>query len=97
MLILITYDVSTVDRTGRNRLRKVAKACCDYGLRVQNSVFECELDGAQWTKLKERLLRIIVPDEDSIRFYYLGADGRKKVEHHGIKETPDLGEDLLLL
>lgn len=90
MLILVTYDVSTVTRSGKKRLRRVARACLDYGQRVQNSVFECEVDPAQWTALRARLIAEIDPGEDSLRFYRLGAEGRRRVEHIGSKLVTDL-------
>jgi CRISPR-associated protein Cas2 len=95
MLMLITYDVSTVSPSGRKRLRRVAKACLDYGQRVQNSVFECEVDPAQWATLRGRLLSEIRIEQDSLRFYRLGADGRRRVEHIGTKATTDLTGPLL--
>jgi CRISPR-associated protein Cas2 len=95
MLILITYDVSTVLPAGRKRLRRVAKACLDYGQRVQNSVFECEVDPAQWAALRGRLIAEIKTEEDSLRFYRLGADGKRRVEHVGAKAALDLEGPLL--
>jgi len=85
MQILITYDVATTTPAGRKRLRQAAKACLDSGQRVQNSVFECLVDYAQFTALKARLLDIIDKDHDSIRFYNLGTEWNRKVEHHGTK------------
>ncbi len=96
-MVLVTYDVSTVNRAGRRRLRCVAKACLDYGQRVQNSVFECELDPALWVKLKQRLLKLIDKGEDSLRFYYLGKNWQKRVEHVGVKPSLDLGKDTLIV
>jgi len=96
MLVLVTYDVSTRTKAGRRRLRRVARACADYGQRVQNSVFECRVDQATWTRLRLRLLDEFDEEEDSLRFYYLGSDGARHVEHHGIKETLDLEGPLLL-
>ncbi len=90
MLILITYDVSTETIDGKKRLRKVAKECCNYGQRVQNSVFECVMDAAKSREVKEKLLNIIDEKEDSIRFYYLGNNYKTKIEHYGIKETLDI-------
>lgn len=90
MLVLITYDVSTVTPAGRKRLNKVARACKDYGLRAQKSIFECEIDPAQWTALKNKLLGIINEEEDSLRFYYLGSNWERKVEHHGTNQPPDM-------
>jgi CRISPR-associated protein Cas2 len=88
--MLITYDVSTVDAAGRRRLRRVARACLDFGQRVQNSVFECEVDPAQWAALRARLIEQIDPAADSLRFYRLGAEGRRRVEHVGAKPAVDL-------
>ena len=89
MLVLVTYDVSIVTDDGQRRLRKVAKACKDYGQRVQLSVFECEVDPAQWTVLRQRLIDEIDPDKDSLRFYFLGTNWRRRVEHVGAKKTID--------
>ena len=88
--MLVTYDVSTTDPAGRRRLRRVARACLDFGQRVQNSVFECEVDPAQWASLRARLIAEINPVQDSLRFYRLGADGRRRVEHAGAKPVLDL-------
>ena len=77
MLVLITYDVNTEDAAGRKRLRQIAKKCVDYGQRVQNSVFECLLDAAQCRSLQAKLLSIMDPDKDSLRFYYLGNQYEK--------------------
>ena len=89
MLVLVSYDVATVDRAGRGRLRRVAKACTDFGQRVQNSVFECELDPAQWVALRNRLLELYEKGEDSLRFYFLGNNWRNRIEHHGAKASYD--------
>lgn len=96
MLVLITYDVSTQDSAGKKRLRKVAKECVNYGQRVQNSVFECILDSSQALILKEKLLSIIDDEKDSLRFYYLGNNYKKKVEHFGIKEGYEADGVLLI-
>lgn len=93
--MLVTYDVSTEDLAGRRRLRRVANACKDFGQRVQNSVFECEVDPAQWAALRARLLTEIDVDKDSLRFYRLGADGQRRVEHVGAKLPTDLNGTLL--
>ena len=90
MLVLITYDVSTETEAGKSRLRKVSKKCEDYGQRVQNSVFECLIDGAQLKQLQEKLLKIIDPEVDSLRFYYLGDNWKSRVEHIGAKAGMDL-------
>ena len=96
MLILITYDVSTVEKAGRRRLRRVAQACEDYGTRVQKSVFECQVGKAEWVLLRGRLLTEIKPEEDSLRFYFLDETARSRIEHHGTKEPLDLTEPLIL-
>lgn len=87
MLVLVSYDVSTVEKEGKVRLRKVAKECLNHGQRVQNSVFEVNLDYSKFLKLKDRLLRLIDSEKDSLRFYYLGNNWERKVEHFGAKET----------
>lgn len=84
MMVLITYDVNTVDPAGQKRLRKVAKACEDFGQRVQNSVFECLLDPTQLTSLKNKLLGLIDTKNDSLRIYYLGRNWQRRVEHFGL-------------
>ncbi len=89
MLVLVSYDVSTTDPRGPHRLHKVAKACQDYGQRVQYSVFECIVDPAQWAVLKQRLIDEINQEVDSLRFYYLGSNWKRKVEHIGAKKTID--------
>ena len=96
MLVLVTYDVSLVQPGGTRRLRRVAKACRDYGQRVQFSVFEIEVDPGQWTALKARLERLIDPAQDSLRYYYLGANWRRRVEHVGAKPATDLGGPLIV-
>ena len=96
MLVLVSYDVSTLDAAGRRRLRRVAKACLDWGQRVQLSVFECEVDPAQWAALKARLLAEIDAARDSLRFYYLGAKAKRRVEHVGAKPALDLDGPLIV-
>jgi CRISPR-associated protein Cas2 len=95
MLVLITYDVATESAGGKRRLRRVARACLDFGQRVQFSVFECEVDPAQWAALRARLIKEIDPSSDSLRFYRLGAEGRRRVEHVGAKVALDLEGPLL--
>lgn len=97
MLVLITYDVSVVTPGGQRRLRQIAKACLDYGMRVQNSVFECEVDPAQFSLLKSKLTEIFDPECDSLRFYFLGKKGRSKVEHVGANPVHDPFRDSLIL
>jgi CRISPR-associated protein Cas2 len=87
MMVLITYDVSTESPQGKRRLRRVAKTCENYGQRVQNSVFECLLDPAQWSALRARLVEVFEPKEDSLRFYFLGSNWERRVEHLGAKPT----------
>ena len=96
MFILIAYDVSTTDKAGQKRLRRVARACEDYGVRVQMSVFECQLGKTQWAALRNRLLKEIDPKQDSLRIYHLDEDARDKTEHHGLKEPLDLNAPLIL-
>jgi CRISPR-associated protein Cas2 len=96
MLVLITYDVSTESEGGKRRLRRVAKLCVDYGQRVQKSVFECVVDPAQWTRLKHALAEEIDPEKDSLRFYFLGANWRTKVEHVGARPAYDPEGPLIL-
>lgn len=96
MMILVSYDVSTVDAAGRKRLRKVAKECVNYGQRVQNSVFEVDVDYGTFLKLKDRLMKIIDEEQDSLRFYYLGNNWKRRVEHIGAKETYDPEGSLIL-
>ncbi len=90
MMVLITYDVNTETPAGQKRLRKVAKACEDYGQRVQNSVFECIIDAARWKLLQAKLEKLIDKDKDSLRYYYLGNEWRSRVEHVGAKPSLDL-------
>ena len=97
MMVLVSYDVSTVDASGKARLRRVAKACLNFGQRVQNSVFECDIDPAQWAMLKNRLIDLIDPDQDSLRFYMLGSNWQHRVEHIGAKPTHDLRNDALII
>ena len=89
MLVLVAYDVTTETPEGRRRLRRVAKLCENRGQRVQNSVFECLLEPAQWTALRGRLVDEIDEDKDSLRFYFLGKNWRRRVEHVGAKPTYD--------
>jgi CRISPR-associated protein Cas2 len=88
MFVLVTYDVAS-DESGARRLRRVARACKDWGQRVQFSVFECIVDPAQWTMLKERLITEIDQEKDSLRFYFLGSNWERRVEHVGAKKSID--------
>lgn len=96
MLILITYDVSTVEKAGQRRLRRVAQACEDYGTRVQKSVFECQVGQKEWVQLRHRLLQEIKLDQDSLRFYFLDEKAAQRTEHHGTAQPLDLNEPLIL-
>lgn len=96
MMTLVSYDVSTVDAAGKARLRKVAKICRNYGQRVQNSLFELNLDYGSFLKVKALLLEEIDPAHDSLRIYYLGNNWHKKIEHFGAKDTYD-SEGLFLI
>jgi CRISPR-associated protein Cas2 len=95
MYVLVIYDVSTVTKEGRRRLSKVAKTCLDYGQRVQNSVFEMKVDPAQWTQCKSRLTEQIDPSTDSLRFYFLGSNWQRRVEHVGAKASYDVDGPLI--
>ena len=94
MFVLVTYDVSTIDKEGVRRLRRVAQACKDYGQRVQYSVFECKVEPKDWALLRARLLSEMKVSEDSLRFYFLDAD--VEIEHHGVKKVMDLEAPLIL-
>ncbi len=96
MLILVTYDVSTIEKAGRRRLRRVACACKDFGIRVQKSVFECQVGRTEWVQLRHRLLSEINDQEDSLRFYFLDTEAVAKTEHHGVGKPLDFNEALVL-
>lgn len=89
MLMLVTYDVATQDAAGRRRLRKIARLCQSYGQRVQYSVFECQVDPAQWALLRAELIDEMDVTQDSLRFYRLGSNWRPRIEHVGVKESYD--------
>jgi len=95
-MVLVTYDVSTESREGRRRLHRVARVCQNYGQRVQFSVFECLVDPAQWVRLRATLMGEIDPEEDSLRFYFLGANWQRRVEHVGAKASRDPDAPLLV-
>lgn len=96
MLVVVSYDVSTIEPEGQRRLRRVAKACKDYGQRVQFSIFECEVDPARWTALRQRLIDEIDPTVDSLRFYFLGANWRRRIEQIGAKKSYDPDDPLIV-
>ena len=96
MLVLVSYDVQTSSEGGARRLRRVSRACRDYGQRVQFSVFECEVAPDQWVSLRARLVQEIDPGRDSLRFYFLGAGGRRRIEHVGAKPAVDFNDTLIV-
>ncbi len=96
MFVIVSYDVATSEGNGQRRLRRVAKACQDFGQRVQFSIFECIVDPAQWAVLKERLISEIDQEKDSLRFYYLGSEWHRRVEHVGAKVPLDQEGTLLV-
>lgn len=89
MMVIVSYDVSTIDKEGKKRLRKIAKECVNYGQRVQNSVFEIDVDYGTFLKVQDKLIKLMDKERDSLRFYYLGNNWKKKVEHIGAKPTYD--------
>ncbi|MBM4055461.1 MAG: CRISPR-associated endonuclease Cas2 [Planctomycetes bacterium] len=95
MFVLVSYDVASEDK-GQKRLRRVARACLDYGQRVQYSVFECIVDPAQWTVLRQRLIDEIDAEKDSLRFYFLGSNWKHRVEHVGAKKSIDQDGPLIV-
>jgi CRISPR-associated protein Cas2 len=95
MMVLVSYDVS-MNENGQKRLRRVARACKDYGQRVQFSVFECNVDPAQWTMLRQRLIDEIIPGTDSLRFYFLGSNWKNRIEHIGAKKSLDMEGPLIV-
>lgn len=96
MYVLVTYDVNTTDRAGRRRLRQMAKTCLDFGQRVQNSVFELKVDPAQWADCRHKLLSIIDEETDSLRFYFLGKNWQRRIEHCGAKPSLDIDGPLII-
>lgn len=95
MMVIVSYDVSVVTPGGRRRLRSVARVCTNYGQRVQNSVFQCLVDSDQWVVLRAKLLELFDPEQDSLRFYFLGRNWKDRVEHHGTKGVLELDEPLI--
>jgi len=96
MLVVVSYDVDTTDPAGRRRLRRIAKTCQNHGQRVQFSVFECEVTPADWVNLRTRLLEQMDQAKDSLRFYFLGADGKRRIEHAGGRKPVDLDKALMV-
>jgi CRISPR-associated protein Cas2 len=95
-MVLVSYDVVVTSPGGKTRLRRVAKECQNYGQRVQYSVFECVMDPAQWTKLKNKLESVIDREQDSLRYYYLGANFKRRVEHVGAKPVVDIEAPIIV-
>lgn len=95
MIVVVAYDVNTGAAPGRRRLRRIARACKDFGLRVQKSVFECKVGETQWVELKHLLLKEMKEEEDSLRFYFIDEAAQKKTEHHGLGEPLDLEGPLI--
>lgn len=96
MMVLVSYDVSTKTASGVRRLRKISEICLNYGLRVQNSVFECNVDPAQWERLKDELLSTYDSENDSLRFYFLGSNWKRRVEHYGKGTIEDIEETMIV-
>jgi CRISPR-associated protein Cas2 len=96
MLVVVSYDVCTEDRAGARRLRRIARVCKNFGQRVQFSVFECVVDPAQWTQMKQQLIDIMDEEKDSLRFYFMGANWKNRVEHVGAKAIVDIEGPLIV-
>ncbi len=96
MMVLVSYDVSTMDGAGRRRLRKIAKECVNNGVRVQKSVFECNVEPAKWEFFKSNLLSLYDSKEDSLRFYFLGSNWKRRIEHYGTNAPVELDEPLII-
>jgi len=94
-MVLVSYDVATIDKGGPRRLRRIAKICQNHGQRVQYSVFECIVDPAQWTMMRQQLREVFDEDQDSLRFYFLGSNWKNRVEHLGSKEAIDIEGPLI--
>jgi CRISPR-associated protein Cas2 len=96
MMVLVSYDVSTMTAKGVKRLRKISETCVDYGIRVQHSVFECNVEPTQWERLKDQLLSLYDAKSDSLRFYFLGSNWKRRVEHHGKTGLADPEEPIIV-
>ena len=96
MMVVVSYDVSTIEPAGRRRLARVAKVCKNNGQRVQYSVFECSVDPARWAFFRDRLIKEINPEQDSLRFYFLGSNWKRRMEHVGAKKGYDLEGPLVV-
>jgi CRISPR-associated protein Cas2 len=96
MMVVVSYDVSTKSKSGQKRLRKVAETCLNYGIRAQYSVFECIVDPSQWEMLKHQLLSIYNPEEDNLRFYYLGSNWKNRLENFGVSKNINADDPFIL-
>ncbi len=96
MMVIVSYDVSTKTDAGVRRLRHISEICLDFGFRVQNSVFECNVDTEHWEILKDKLLSKYKKEEDSLRFYFLGTNWKRRVEHYGAKEIQDITDPMII-
>lgn len=96
MMVVVSYDVSTKTASGKKRLKKVAETCLDFGIRAQNSVFECIIDPGQWEVLKNELLSIYKEEEDNLRFYYLGSNYKRRIESYGKSKNLNIDDTLIL-
>ena len=97
MRVVVSYDICTDSTDGRRRLRRLSKLCESNGVRVQYSVFECQVDPAGWVKMKDKIVKLINEDEDSVRFYFLGSNWQRKISHIGIKKHFDVVDDTLIM
>ena len=96
MIVVVAYDVNTETTHGQRRLRRMARICKDFGLRVQKSIFECKVADSQWVKLRHLLLKEMKAEEDSLRFYFIDEAAQKKTEHHGLGKPVDLDAPLII-
>lgn len=96
MMVIVSYDVATTTKSGKKRLKKVADTCLNFGLRAQDSVFECIVDPAQWEILKDKLLSIYKEEEDSLRFYFLGSNWERRLEHYGKDKNLNIEDPFIL-
>lgn len=96
MMVIVSYDVATTTKSGKKRLKKVANTCLNFGIRAQDSVFECVVEPAQWEILKHQLLDIYKEEEDSLRFYFLGSNWQRRIEHHGKDRNLNIDDTFIL-
>ncbi len=96
MMVVVSYDVSTKTQSGKKRLKKVADICLNFGIRAQNSVFECLIEPSQWEVLKNQLLSVYNEEEDNLRFYYLGSNWKRRLENYGKSKNLNIDDVLIL-